>query len=108
MLTKSTILPRNRFFAQFRTVPITCQTNIEGGALIELFNSIYFTVLAAADIVTCSMLLFSGLSRGVFWCKNGWLEFDAFVYLPVVSVSSNLTVWATMCVAGDRLAIVHR
>ncbi|XP_026674998.1 probable G-protein coupled receptor 139 [Ceratina calcarata] len=63
-------------------------------------------LLAAADLVTCSMLLFSGLARGVFWCKNGWLEFDVFVYLPVVSVTSNVTVWATMFVAVDRLVTV--
>ncbi|OAD62317.1 Voltage-dependent anion-selective channel protein 1 [Eufriesea mexicana] len=70
--------------------------------------SLLYKVLAAADLVTCVMLLFSGLARGVFWCENGWLQFDVFVYLPVVSASSNLAVWATMCVAVDRLAIVFR
>ncbi|XP_017757465.1 PREDICTED: probable G-protein coupled receptor B0563.6 [Eufriesea mexicana] len=96
-------------------IPIISILGIIGNALIlcvlckgnfkaSVFT--YLTVLAAADLVTCVMLLFSGLARGVFWCENGWLQFDVFVYLPVVSASSNLAVWATMCVAVDRLAIV--
>ncbi|KAF7402591.1 hypothetical protein HZH66_004858 [Vespula vulgaris] len=66
----------------------------------------YLAVLAGADLVTCTLLLFSGLARGIFWCKPGWLEFDAFVHLPLGSISSNITVWATVCVTIDRLAMV--
>ncbi|XP_046820193.1 uncharacterized protein LOC124424755 [Vespa crabro] len=66
----------------------------------------YLAVLASADLVTCTLLLFSGLARGIFWCKSGWLEFDAFVHLPLGSISSNITVWATVCVTIDRLALV--
>ncbi|KAI4495021.1 hypothetical protein M0804_001222 [Polistes exclamans] len=65
-------------------------------------------VLASADLVTCTLLLFSGLARGIFWCKTGWLEFDAFVHLPLGSISSNITVGATVCVTIDRLAMVCR
>ncbi|KAK2576766.1 hypothetical protein KPH14_005411 [Odynerus spinipes] len=68
----------------------------------------YLAVLAGADLVTCTLLLFSGLARGIFWCKTGWLEFDAFVHLPLGSISSNITVWATVCVTIDRLAMVWR
>ncbi|KAF7405961.1 hypothetical protein HZH68_005330 [Vespula germanica] len=68
----------------------------------------YLAVLAGADLVTCTLLLFSGLARGIFWCKPGWLEFDAFVHLPLGSISSNITVWATVCVTIDRLAMVCR
>ncbi|XP_076246497.1 uncharacterized protein LOC143186675 [Calliopsis andreniformis] len=98
-------------------IPIVSLLGIVGNALIlrvlcdgnfkaSVFT--YLTVLAAADLVTCFMLLFSGLARGVFWCKKGWLEFDVFVYIPVVSVSSNVTVWAAVCVTIDRLAIICR
>ncbi|KAI4480473.1 hypothetical protein M0802_014186, partial [Mischocyttarus mexicanus] len=65
-----------------------------------------WAVLASADLVTCTLLLFSGLARGIFWCKTGWLEYDAFVHLPLGSISSNITVWATVCVTIDRLAMV--
>ncbi|XP_076685835.1 FMRFamide receptor [Andrena cerasifolii] len=96
-------------------IPIVSLLGIVGNALIlrvlcdgkfkaSVFT--YLTVLATADLVTCSMLLFSGLARGVFWCRTGWLEFDVFVHLPVVSVSSNVTVWAAVCVTIDRLVIV--
>ncbi|XP_054015008.1 uncharacterized protein LOC128895965 [Hylaeus anthracinus] len=66
----------------------------------------YFAVLAAADLVTCIMIFFSGLAKGAFWCETGWIEFDVFVHLPVGSVSSNVTVWATILATIDRLAIV--
>ncbi|XP_076636747.1 uncharacterized protein LOC143349398 [Colletes latitarsis] len=96
-------------------IPILSALGIVGNALIlcvlgegnfkaSVFT--YLTVLAGADLVTCIMILFSGLARGVFWCRTGWLEFDVFVHLPVASVSSNLTVWATILATIDRLAIV--
>ncbi|KAG7200265.1 hypothetical protein KM043_017734 [Ampulex compressa] len=61
---------------------------------------------AAADLVTCALLVFSGLARGVFWCRPGWMEFDAFVHLPLGSMSSNITVLAAVCVTVDRLMVV--
>ncbi|XP_058807615.1 probable G-protein coupled receptor B0563.6 [Phymastichus coffea] len=64
------------------------------------------TVLAAADLVTCILLSFSGLARGVFWKRAGWMEYDVFVYIPLGSISSNVAVSAAVGVAVDRLVIV--
>ncbi|XP_046436176.1 uncharacterized protein LOC124310344 [Neodiprion virginianus] len=66
----------------------------------------YLAVLAGADLVTCALLVFSGLARGLFWGQSGWTEFDAFVHLPVGSVSSNIAVWAAVCVTLDRLILI--
>lgn len=65
-------------------------------------------MLATSDLVTCVLVLFSSLARGVFRCRKGWLEFDAFVHFPVGSVTSNITVWAALGVSIDRLVIVCR
>ncbi|XP_029158857.1 uncharacterized protein LOC114931084 isoform X2 [Nylanderia fulva] len=66
----------------------------------------YLVVLATSDLVTCILLLFSGLARGIFRCYKGWLEFDAFVHFPIGSVASNITVWAALGVSVDRLVTV--
>ena len=63
-------------------------------------------MLAAADLFTCILLLFSGLARGVFWKKSSWMEFDAFVHIPLATISSNIAVLAAVAVAVDRLVIV--
>lgn len=68
----------------------------------------YLAVLASSDLVICVLLLFSSLARSVFRCYKGWLEFDAFVYFPIGSVTSNITVWAALGVSVDRLISVCR
>ncbi|XP_012273214.1 uncharacterized protein LOC105695828 [Orussus abietinus] len=77
-----------------------------GGATLKASTYTYLAVLAGADLVTCALLLFSGLARGIFWGERGWLEFDAFVHLPLGSVSSNIAVWAAVCVTLDRLILI--
>ncbi|KAL0117427.1 hypothetical protein PUN28_010337 [Cardiocondyla obscurior] len=66
----------------------------------------YLVVLASSDLITCLLILFSSLARGIFRCQKGWLEFDAFVHFPIGSVSSNITVWAALGVSIDRLITV--
>ncbi|XP_020285995.1 probable G-protein coupled receptor 139 [Pseudomyrmex gracilis] len=66
----------------------------------------YLAALASSDLVTCFLLLFSGLARGVFRCHRGWLEFDVFVHFPIGSITSNITVWAALGVSIDRLIVV--
>ncbi|RLU21704.1 hypothetical protein DMN91_006080 [Ooceraea biroi] len=99
-------------------IPIVSALGIIGNALIlavhlrakTYLKASVFTylaaVLASSDLVTCILLLFSGLARGVFRCHKGWLEFDAFVHFPIGSVTSNITVWATLGVSVDRLILV--
>ncbi|XP_012258505.1 uncharacterized protein LOC105687427 [Athalia rosae] len=96
-------------------IPAISTLGVAGNALILAVLSrkslkastyTYLAVLAGADLVTCGLLIFSGLARGVFWGKRGWLEFDAFVHLPVGSVSSNIAAWAAVCVTLDRLVLV--
>ncbi|XP_024877792.1 uncharacterized protein LOC112458403 [Temnothorax curvispinosus] len=66
----------------------------------------YLVVLASSDLITCVLLVFSSLARGIFRCYRGWLEFDAFVHFPIGSITSNITVWAALGVSIDRLIIV--
>nr|XP_012232274.1 PREDICTED: atypical chemokine receptor 4 [Linepithema humile] len=98
-------------------IPIVSALGIIGNSLILAVHTkaktylkastyTYLAVLASSDLVTCILLLFSGLARGVFRCRKGWLEFDAFVYFPVGSVASNVTVWAALGVSIDRLVLV--
>lgn len=65
-------------------------------------------MLAISDLITCILIAFSSLARGIFHCHKGWLEFDAFVHFPIGSISSNVTVWAALGVSVDRLVIVLR
>ncbi|KAH0948023.1 hypothetical protein HN011_012097 [Eciton burchellii] len=99
-------------------IPIVSALGIIGNALIlmvhfkaktHLKSSVftYLTVLASSDMITCTLLLFSSLARGVFRCHKGWLEFDAFVHFPIGSVTSNVTVWATLGVSVDRLILLY-
>ena len=74
--------------------------------IINFYFFKLFLVLAVADLTTCISMIFSGLSKGSFWGKSGWLGLDTFVNLPVASVSSNLAVLATVCVTLDRLVLV--
>ncbi|CAL1681786.1 unnamed protein product [Lasius platythorax] len=98
-------------------IPIVSALGIIGNSLIlavhlkaktylKASTYTYLAVLATSDLVTCILLLFSGLARGIFRCYKGWLEFDAFVHFPIGSVTSNITVWAALGVSVDRLIIV--
>ncbi|XP_003424755.2 probable G-protein coupled receptor B0563.6 [Nasonia vitripennis] len=96
-------------------IPMICSFGIVGNFVILLVLSkkslkestyTYLTVLAAADLVTCILLLFSGLARGLFWKKHGWVEFDVFIHIPLCTISSNVAVLAAVGVAIDRLVIV--
>ncbi|XP_024941951.1 uncharacterized protein LOC107268961 isoform X2 [Cephus cinctus] len=96
-------------------IPIISGLGMIGNALILAVLSrrslkastyTYLAVLAGSDLVTCGLLLFSGLARGVFWGRSGWIEFDVFVHLPVGSISSNIAVWAAVLVTLDRLVLV--
>lgn len=64
-------------------------------------------VLATADLVTCSLLFFSGLAKGFFWDSTSWPQiYDAFVHLPIGTISSNMAVAAFVFVTVDRLSLV--
>ncbi|XP_018396687.1 PREDICTED: neuropeptide Y receptor type 6 [Cyphomyrmex costatus] len=81
-------------------VHLKAKTYLKGSAYT------YLAVLATSDLITCVLLIFSSLARGIFRCYKGWLEFDAFVHFPIGSITSNITVWAALGVSVDRLIIV--
>ncbi|KAL6255375.1 hypothetical protein P5V15_013713 [Pogonomyrmex californicus] len=98
-------------------IPIVSALGIIGNSLIlavhlkaktylKASTYTYLAVLAASDLITCILVVFSSLARGIFRCNKGWLEFDAFVHFPIGSVTSNVTVWAALGVSVDRLIIV--
>ncbi|XP_039306579.1 neuropeptide Y receptor type 6 [Solenopsis invicta] len=98
-------------------IPVVSALGIIGNSLILIVHFkaktylkastyTYLAVLATSDLITCILLVFSSLARGIFRCYKGWLEFDAFVYFPLGSITSNITVWAALGVSVDRLIIV--
>ncbi|KYQ53386.1 hypothetical protein ALC60_07452, partial [Trachymyrmex zeteki] len=89
-------------------VHLKAKTYLKGSTYIHVFSRSNFHMIFIQCLrlrITCVLLVFSGLARGIFRCYKGWLEFDAFVHFPIGSITSNITVWAALGVSV-RLIIV--
>ncbi|XP_022242175.1 probable G-protein coupled receptor B0563.6 [Limulus polyphemus] len=62
----------------------------------------YLTSLAAADLVTVTMMMFSSLYRGLGIKSYGWLVFDIYVHLPIAIISSSTGTLLIVAITFER------
>ncbi|XP_076330240.1 putative G-protein coupled receptor F59B2.13 [Tachypleus tridentatus] len=62
----------------------------------------YLTGLAAADLVTATMMMFSSLYRGLGIKSYGWLVFDVYIHLPIAITSSSTGTLLIVAITFER------
>ncbi|XP_042885989.1 uncharacterized protein LOC122262111 [Penaeus japonicus] len=80
---------------------------VRGAARLKESLYTYLKVLSAADLVTVTLVLLSGLARGVWRDSFSWRCFDAFVHLPVGSISTTVSIATLVVVTVERVAVIR-
>ncbi|KAF0314381.1 hypothetical protein FJT64_015163 [Amphibalanus amphitrite] len=69
---------------------------------------VYFTFLSLADLVTCLLVLFSGIAKGVAADSVWWQLFDVYLHLGCGAVSTTASVATVVMVTVERLVTISR
>ncbi|XP_043233877.1 probable G-protein coupled receptor B0563.6 [Amphibalanus amphitrite] len=68
---------------------------------------VYFTFLSLADLVTCLLVLFSGIAKGVAADSVWWQLFDVYLHLGCGAVSTTASVATVVMVTVERLVTIR-